>query len=111
MHRSGGLTTCRSSDAIVIVALDDSPDVVAMVPTLGRDDDRLSRSLESVVDQDSGLRISIVCIANGGDPSAALPPLTTLLTPGLNLGWSGGLCFARSIADADFLWLVQDDME
>ncbi len=95
----------------MIVALDDAPDVVAMVPTLGRDGDRLSRSLQSVVAQDSDLRISIICVANGADPSAALPPLTTLLMAGLNLGWAGGLSFARSITDAEFLWLVQDDME
>ena len=94
----------------MIVALDDSPDVVAMVPTLGRDEDRLSRCLESVVGQVSDLRVSIICIANGGDPTAVLPPMTTLLTPGLNLGWSGGLCLARTVADAEFLWLVQDDM-
>jgi GT2 family glycosyltransferase len=96
---------------MVMVALGDRPDVVAMVPTLGRDDARLSRSLQSVVAQESDLRISIVCVANGGDPIAVLPPLTTLLSPGLNLGWAGGLTFARSVADAEFLWLVQDDME
>lgn len=94
----------------MIVELDDSPEVIAMVPTLVRDVDRLSRCLQSVVAQDADLRVAIICIANDGDPTAVLPPMTTLLRPGLNLGWAGGLCFARSVADAGFLWLVQDDM-
>lgn len=95
----------------MIVALADSPDVVAMVPTLGRHDDRLSACLQSVVEQDGDFRVAIVCVANGGDPTAVLPPLATLLKPGLNLGWAGGLTFARSVAVADLLWLIQDDMQ
>lgn len=94
----------------MIVAPDDRPDVIAIVPTLGGNDDRLSRCLQSLVGQRTQLRLSIVCVVNGGDPSAVLPPLTAVLRPGLNLGWGGALSFARSLVDADFLWLVQDDM-
>lgn len=94
----------------MIVALDDRPDVIAIVPTLGFNDDRLSWCMRSLVAQETALRLSIVCVANGGNPSSVLPPLTALLRPGLNLGWGGALRYARTRADAAFLWLVQDDM-
>jgi GT2 family glycosyltransferase len=104
--------TCLGSD--VIVAVDDSPDVVAVIPTLGRDAARLARCVAALRSQNSALRLAVVIVLNA--PRHEAPALDdmddcTVLRPGLNLGWAGGLQLGRHIAPPrGRLWLVQDDM-
>lgn len=102
----------------MIVALDDAPDVVAVVPTLGGALPRLNASLASVVASVSRARLAVVVVWN--DPRREVPPdlsaAVCVLEPGLNLGFAGGLAHARAAAalrapTAGHLWLVQDDVE
>ncbi len=76
---------------------------------------RLRRSIEAVRAQRDNVELEVVCVVNRAGPlSAELAGLeeldTRVVSAGLNLGWAGGLAFARSLVDADLLWLVQDDM-
>lgn len=101
----------------MIVALDDAPDVVAVVPTLGGALPRLRACLESVLASGTGARLAVVVLWN--DPRREvpgdLPDVVAVLEPGLNLGFPGGLAHARAAAArrapaAGHLWLVQDDV-
>lgn len=101
----------------MIVALDDAPDVVAVVPTLGGALPRLRACLESVLASGTRARLAVVVVWN--DPRREvptdLPGPVTVLEPGLNLGFPGGLTHARAEAlgrapAARHLWLVQDDV-
>lgn len=86
-------------------------DVVAVVPTLGGNERRLRRCLESIESvRDEGLA-SIVVVWN--DPRRAVPELgdVEVLRPGCNLGFAGSIAHARRRTSARFLWLVQDDMQ
>jgi GT2 family glycosyltransferase len=104
--------TYHGSD--VIVAVDDSPDVVAVIPTLGRDAARLGHCVAALRSQDSALRLAVVIVLNSPEHDA--PELDgmgdcTVLRPGLNLGWAGGLQLGRHVGPLrGRLWLVQDDM-
>lgn len=102
----------------MIVALDDAPDVVAVVPTLGGALPRLRACLESVLASATRARLAVVVVWN--DPRREvprdLPAAVAVLEPGLNLGFPGGLAHARAAAAgrapaAGHLWLVQDDVE
>ncbi|MCA1943476.1 MAG: glycosyltransferase [Yonghaparkia sp.] len=95
----------------MLVALDDRPDVVAIIPTLGNDRARLERAVRSLVDQQTDARLAVLVIVNAEQSApAVLDPLVTVVHTGLNLGWAGGLAFGRSLVRAAQLWLVQDDM-
>lgn len=95
----------------MLVALDDRPDVVAIIPTLGASPDRLERAVGSLVEQQTDARLAVLVIVNAeSSATAALDPLVTVVHAGLNLGWAGGLAFGRSLVRAEQLWLVQDDM-
>ena len=94
----------------MIVALDDTPDVVAVVPTLAGNLPRLRRCIDSVCASEVSERLAIVIVWN--DPRVEcvdLGPVTTL-EPGLNLGLPGGMNFARASITAPRMWIVQDDM-
>ena len=94
----------------MIVALDDTPDVVAVVPTLAGNLPRLRRCIDSVCAYEVSERLAIVIVWN--DPRVEcveLGPVTTL-EPGLNLGLPGGMNFARASITAPRMWIVQDDM-
>lgn len=97
----------------MIVGLADAPDVVAVVPTLGGATERLRRCLTAVLASDTRARLAVVVVWN--DPRRPVPDLpgpVTVLEPGVNLGFPGGLAQARSAAApaARALWLVQDDV-
>ena len=95
---------------MTIVELADEPDVVAVVPTLGGNVPRLLRCLESLAASEFAGRLAVVVVWN--DPRLATPDLgaATILEPGLNLGFPGALNHARSRLDADFVWVLQDDV-
>lgn len=101
----------------MIAALDDTPDVVAVVPTLGGAVQRLRTCLDSVLASRTGARLAVVVVWNDPrrDVPADLPGPVTVLEPGLNLGFPGGLAHARTAAarrapGASRIWLVQDDV-
>lgn len=91
------------------------PRVAALIPTLGGDAARLRRAIDAVRAQRDDVELEVLCIVNraGAAPEevAELAELgARVVSAGLNLGWAGGLAFARRLVDADLLWLVQDDM-
>ncbi len=93
----------------MIVAVDDAPDVVAIIPTLGRRPERLAECIAAVRAQRGDSRVAVLVVLNTPEPVPA-PPGVDVLRPGLNLGWSGALVHARARISAPYLWLVQDDM-
>lgn len=94
----------------MIVALDDTPDVVAVVPTLAGNMPRLRSCIDSVRASEIEGRLAIVVVWN--DPRVERVDLgpVTILEPGLNLGLPGGMNFARESITAPRLWIIQDDM-
>lgn len=94
----------------MIVALDDTPNVVAVVPTLAGNLPRLRRCIDSVCASEVSERLAIVIVWN--DPRVECVDLgpVTILEPGLNLGLPGGMNFARASITAPRMWIVQDDM-
>lgn len=95
---------------MTIVELADAPDVVAVVPTLGGNVPRLLGCLASLAASEFTGRLAVVVVWN--DPRRAPPDLgsVAVLEPGLNLGFPGALNHARSRLEADFLWVLQDDV-
>jgi GT2 family glycosyltransferase len=91
-----------------------TPGVVAVIPTLGRDLARLAAAIEAVRAQRGDLDIALVVVLNSPeeiDLDALAGTDVTVLRPGFNLGWSGGLALGRSVAArARRMWLVQDDL-
>ena len=93
----------------MIVALDERPDVVAIVPTLGGNIPRLRDCLASICASTFEGRLAIVVVWN--DPRQPLVELglVTVLQPGLNLGYVGGIRYAQRSVTAAQLWIIQDD--
>ena len=93
-----------------IVRIEDSPDVLAVVPTMATDLDRLRRCVSSLAATAGPLRVGILCVIN----SSTIAPFTlegaTVESAGLNWGWGGGLQFGASLADSAMIWFIQDDM-
>jgi GT2 family glycosyltransferase len=98
----------------VLVSTADRPQVLAVIPTLGIDVARLRRCIEALKAQTSTTRLGVVVVLNTPDAPALDPEIAavaTILRPGLNLGWAGGLQLGRAgTTTATHLWLVQDDM-
>jgi N-acetylglucosaminyl-diphospho-decaprenol L-rhamnosyltransferase len=94
----------------VIVELGDQPDVVAVIPTLGGNVGRLHESIASLMQTDTTVRLAVVVVWN--DPRNPIPEfeMVTVLKPGMNLGFPGALNHARRHIDAEFLWVMQDDV-
>ena len=89
----------------------DSPiDVAAVIPTLGREPDRLESCLESVLASRYDGRVGVTVVWN--DPRLPAPSWdgVSVVTPGLNLGFPGALNHARSRTESEFLWVLQDDV-
>ena len=93
----------------MIVSLDEGPDVVAVIPTLGRELERLRKCLESVQESSFDGRLAVIVIWN--DPHRPVPDLghVTVVEPGMNLGFPIALNVARNLVTAPFMWIVQDD--
>ena len=71
----------------------------------------LVAQLEEVLSETAELNRQLFVILNTPH-RVDLPDLgQTILRPGLNLGYGGGLQFARRFYDSEFVWIVQDDME
>lgn len=96
----------------MLVAADDSPEVLALLPTLGGNLERLRRCVASVAAQTGGHRVALVCLVNSPERSrvTGLPAEVEVVECGLNLGWGGALRFGRTRGEAPYVWTVQDDM-
>lgn len=94
----------------MIVALDDTPDVVAVVPTLAGNLPRLRRCIDSVCASEVSERLAIVIVWNDPRVECIDLGLVTIVEPGMNLGLPGGMNFAREFITAPRMWIVQDDM-
>jgi GT2 family glycosyltransferase len=94
----------------VIVELGDQPNVVAVIPTLGGNIARLHESVSSLMRTDTTCRLALIIVWN--DPRQPVPEFdaVTVLEPGMNLGFPGALNHARRRIDAEFLWVMQDDV-
>lgn len=94
----------------MIVSLDDNPEVVAVVPTLAGNMQRLRNCVESLFQSSFEGRLAVMVVWN--DPRQHLVELgpVTILEPGMNLGLPGGMNYARSALSAPQMWIVQDDM-
>ncbi len=97
---------------VMIVNVNDNPDVVAVIVTLGANIQRLMNCIESLYNQHSQLKLAILCIVNSPVFDTHTLDLTrvTVVTTGLNLGFAGGLSFSRQFINAAYLWIIQDDM-
>jgi GT2 family glycosyltransferase len=85
-------------------------EVVALVPTLGADVDRLRRCVAALGDQEGELGVVVLVNSPQGGRVSDLPDEVVVVECGLNLGWGGALTFGRGLVDPALLWLVQDDM-
>ena len=93
----------------MIVSLESGPDVVAVIPTLGRELERLRKCLASIHQSSFDGRLAVIVVWN--DPRRPVPDLgqVTVLEPGINLGFPIALNSARNLVSAPYLWIVQDD--
>ena len=76
---------------------------------------RLRDCLESLAGHSSRHPFSVICVVNPAvDEETAtafdVPPGVSVVRPSLNLGWPGGLHFARQRTRAEYLVWVQEDM-
>lgn len=94
----------------MIVPLDQQPDVVAVVPTLGGDVDRLQACVASLGSSTGSRPVGVVVVWNSPDLEPVVIDHVLVLVPGLNLGFAGSLNHGRSRVDASYLWVVQDDL-
>lgn len=94
----------------VLVELSETPDVIAIIPTLGTRAARLTACLDSLRAQTGPQRLAVIVVVNG--PAGLIDPIpdVTVVHAGINLGWAGGIAFGRTLGSAPLIWLVQDDM-
>ncbi len=85
--------------------------VLAVIPTLAHDTERLNESIESLRTHSGHHPFQILVINNSGRPLIdGLAPVDYVVSPGINLGYVGALELARRTHHSDFLWSIQDDM-
>jgi len=86
------------------------PIVLAILPTLAKNLDSLLKCVKSVKESDFCQTLSLVVIVN--DPDIVLNPIdgAIIISPGLNLGFNGGLVFGSQLFESEFIWILQDDV-
>jgi GT2 family glycosyltransferase len=85
--------------------------VVAVIPTLGKNTQRLDASLASLRRFVSNSDIKIIIVNNS--PTTQLGEVASehlVVSPGLNLGYVGAIELVRRSFDHEYLWVIQDDM-
>jgi len=97
---------------VPLVGIDDSPDVVAVVPTMGLAPERFAACVESMIDSSGPARLAILVILNSStvDPVTLERKEIRVVTAGVNLGWAGGLNFGASQSNSNYIWWMQDDV-
>lgn len=94
----------------MIVPLEQTPSVVAIIPTLGTNQERLRRCITSLDDSTGDTAVGVVVVWNSLEAAPKSILGATVLAPGLNLGFAGALSHGRSRIDAAFIWVIQDDL-
>lgn len=86
------------------------PKVLAILPTLAKDIDLLLTCIQSIKDSDFRQTLSILIILN--DSEIEVNPIygVTIIKPGLNLGFNGGLAYGTKLYKSEFIWIMQDDV-
>ena len=88
------------------------PRVAAIITTIVSDAAQLQAAVESVRSAGiyAGVELELICVLN--DHRRAIPDLAgcRVVTTDFNLGYAGGLVWARGMTSADYLWIIQDDM-
>jgi len=97
---------------VPLVGIDDSPDVVAVLPTMGLAPERLAACVESMMESSGPARLAILVILNSStvDPVTIERTEIRVLVAGVNLGWAGGLNFGASQSNSNYIWWMQDDV-
>jgi GT2 family glycosyltransferase len=100
------------SDEVEKIPRDGAPiKVLAVIPTLGKDVERLNRAIRSVRDHSGKHSPYLVVVDNSGDGLLkGLESVDEILRYGMNLGWVGSIEAVRRRYRFEYLWTVQDDM-
>ncbi len=89
--------------------------VVAVLPHFLAPEDQLRQMVSTVLEQQGSTRCRLVIVANNPDNKAYESvehlPDVEVLEPGLNMGYVGALEWVRRRISADFLWVLQEDIE
>lgn len=83
--------------------------IVAFIPTLGRDVDRLERTIDSVLIWPHP-NLRLVVVDNSQDRLVRERPGVELIATGVNLGMVGAMQIVSERYPSDFIWSLQDDM-
>ena len=96
--------------SLVMVDPSSNPTILAILPTLAKNLDRLQKCIESI--KNSDFRHSLALLVINNNPEINIKPIenVTILNPGLNLGFNGGLIFGSKLYESDFIWIIQDDI-
>ena len=85
--------------------------VLAVIPTLGKNIERLNRAIRSMREHSNQHETHLVVVDNSQLGSLkGMDPVDEVLRYGLNLGWVGSIEAVRRRYRFEYLWTIQDDM-
>ena len=85
--------------------------IVAVIPTLGKDLQRLNLCVNSIKLYSKQYNLTIIVVNNNDEQKyLEIPQVDEVISPGINLGWVGALEYVRKNYEFDFLWTIQDDL-
>lgn len=85
--------------------------VVAVIPSLGKNKERLNSAIESIRNLTKFPNLKIVVVDNSKEGNLSeLKLVDDVIWTGINLGNVGSIEYVRRNYNFDFLWTVQDDM-
>jgi GT2 family glycosyltransferase len=85
--------------------------IVAVIPTLGKDLQRLNLCINSIKLYSKQYNLTIIVVNNNDKQKyLKIPQVDEVISLGINLGWVGALEYVRKNYEFDFLWTIQDDL-
>jgi GT2 family glycosyltransferase len=85
--------------------------IVAVIPTLGKDLQRLNLCINSIKLYSKQYNLTIIVVNNNDKQKyLEIPQVDEVISLGINLGWVGALEYVRKNYEFDFLWTIQDDL-